>query len=490
MGNKKAKKYKKQPREENEYPEIKLSDLEKGFHHEIIRLFSDISKPFNNGKGEKEKVILDILAPYNAVYEEKIGIRIPSIKETPDIVVVSHIDLISTFNKGFAKDKIYSLGRTPDKGDIIIGALDNTITNAVVMLSLIKLREEGLAQNVEFLFTEGEEIDLLGMKAYLKKYGNKPFFINLDVTNDNQDKHISLEYDEPSWKISKQIKKLSKNNDFTVGFTKERVGDDTDAVLEAKGKGFSYCLPTWKTIHSYKNYTLIKNLVPYYEGLNSLLTELDVSDCSYDMVYSSFKKALKCKKKKEFEALEVIAKKEYDETRKSYSGYGKGNYYGGYTSHTGYHGRLPDYSTHSKSKGDPWQKNFDVVDNIPDSSGRLFFDYRDGALTEEEMLIQLSKDYSLNEDNVDDDFKGDFGDLELREKYKYIVSALADYDIEINPEGEKFFKENLETRSQWSIDDLSYAIGSIDISCKIIEALDDYYIIKEVDKDSGVYFFA
>lgn len=472
-----GKKYKKQKidKNEKELPEVLFESLEDGFHKNIIQVFKDISKPFDNGKGEKEKVILDLLKPFNAVYEEDIGIIVPSTKETK-VVVVSHIDLISTFNKGFAKDKVFSLA-VDDKGIIISGALDNTITNAVVILALLRLKEEGKGEHIEFLFTEGEEIDLLGMKAYLKKYSNKPFFLNLDVTNDNQDKNVSLEYDKPSWKLSRQIKKLFKKEDISIGFTKERVGDDTDAVLAANGSGFSYCLPTFKTIHSYKNYTYVSNLEPYYRGLYAMLSELTFEEFDYDMKYSSFKKALKCKKKSEFEELETKAKKEYEDSRKHYS---TPSYY------KNYHGRMPDYSTHNKHNYDPWQREFEVLDNIPDSpGGRIFYDYSDGALTEEEMLIQLAKDYE-----VDDTEKRDFANLEYVEKYKYIVAALADYDIIVTPKLEKFMKENLYAHRQWTIDDLAYSIDSIDTACKVIEALDDYYIVKEIDSNSGVFMFS
>lgn len=463
-------------KKEESLEELSFDDLKDGFHKDIIYFFELISKPFDDGKGEKEKIMLDILKDHGAFYEEKIGIRVPAKTEKPDIVVVSHMDLISSFNRGFQKGRVYSLAKIKNK-EVIIGALDNTITNAVVLLSLLELREKGLAQNVEFLFTEGEEIDLLGMKSYLKKYGNEPFFINLDVTNDNQDFHASIEYDQPNWSICRQI---SKAKSFTFGFTKDRVCDDMDAVIDAKGKGFSYCLPTWKTIHSYKNYTLIDNLVPYFEGLKFLISSLDVSDRDCDFKYISIKKALECNSKDKLEKKDKKAKKKQDKRRPSYSNY---------------HGRTHSYSYSSSASWDKTnyhrvsENDFEIhedyaVDNF--GQGRIFYDYGDDVLTESQMLKRFAGHY----DDIDSEDLGlissnDIYDLE--EVIKTAIVSAEDYEVEVDEYLRTFISEKVMSRRQWTIDDLAGKLSSIEKASILIEAWDDYYVLDKIEP--GVYQF-
>lgn len=232
---------------------------------DILTLFENLCLPFNEGKGFKEAVILKAfqMAEIQADYHKGIGIIVPA-KEEREIVVSSHIDLIPLFNKGFQKGREpYSLN-----GKIVQGALDNTMTNAVALILALK----EVSPNVEYVFTEGEEIGLLGMAKYIKQnFDEKVFYINLDVTNEAWGKEASVEYDRPSFEVCQQLK--SKN----WGFTTNRECDDFDIVARTKGNGFSYCLPTEGYIHSFKNQAKLKTLVPYYNGLKWLLTELDLS---------------------------------------------------------------------------------------------------------------------------------------------------------------------------------------------------------------------
>ena len=229
---------------------------------DILTVFKNISYTFNEGLGIKEAIILKCLelTDIPANYRENIGIVVPALKDRK-IVVSSHIDLIPSFNKGFEKGREpYSLEK---EGKIVQGALDNTITNAVALI--LALKKE--SPNVEYVFTEGEEIGLLGMAEYIKQeFDEKVFYINLDVTNEAWGKNASIEYDRPSFEICQQLK------DKNFGFTTHRECDDFDIVVRAKGNGFSYCLPTRGYIHSWKNEAKTKTLLPYMQGLEELFS--------------------------------------------------------------------------------------------------------------------------------------------------------------------------------------------------------------------------
>lgn len=457
---KKGKKYKKQERTEEEILELSFENLSDGFHKEIISLFHHISAPFDDGKGEKEKRMMKLLTPYGAVYEEDLGIRVPAI-EKAEFVVVSHMDLIPSFNKGFKEGKVYSLGILNEK-EIISGALDNTFTNSVVMHAIFSLREKGLAKNVEFIFTEAEETTSMGMKTYLKKYGNKPFFINLDVTNDGQGSHMSIEYDEPNWSICRQI-----NNKFNAAFTTDRVGDDMDAIIDAKGKGYSYCIPTWKTIHSYKNYTLIENIVPYFEGLLWMITEMDISNVEHDFTYLSMKKALTIETQEKLLKKEEKAKKK----RKTNSWYGNKGYYGSTT------------SIYNKSiwDDDESMNDFEVVEKF--APGQAYFDYGSGLMSESEYLEQFEGNYDSLELVSHDDISN------LEEVVNVALESLRELNITSTPEIEKFINQKVWSQDQFVIEDLIKETDlSLEEAMNLIELLDDYYCLEIIEP--GVYQFS
>lgn len=379
--------------------EIGLKSIKNKTVEELIVLFGDLCLPFDEGEGEKEKKFLELLKDYNASYEKDIGIVVPSLKETKR-VVVSHMDLINPFNRGFKKGKTYKIGLNNAGEHILMGALDNTFTNAIVMKALIELRDQGLAQDTTFVFTEREEIDFGGMRGYLKKYGNKPLFINLDVTSDNRKYHTSMEFDEPNWDICKQIDKQSKV--FTSGFTTDREGDDTDAVIRSGGQGFSYCIPTWKTIHSYSNYTLVENILPYYEGMLFLIAGLNLDKgIEHNIKEFSISKALKFKKYNEFAKAEKKAikkekkrrDKERAEREKAWdnraSGYSyKDRYYNG------------DISRNTME-----ESLVNKFDEISEMSG-TYFDFGKNGLQTEESFLNSITDNALLDDNAFSELTG------------------------------------------------------------------------------------
>lgn len=245
----------------------------------IIDTFEKIAKPFNKGFGEKEQTFVDIIKEElpDAKFQYVEGQGLIVYEEEPfQKVFVSHLDLVYPFMKGFADGKTHTL--TEDR---MYGGLDNTITNACLLLAMIELRKSGKAKNVRFLFTEGEESGLTGMRNYmvLTEGSRDVFYVNLDVTNDNWESNASIEFDKPNRSICHQIFK----NIPDVGFTTYRFTDDNSAILGCGGQGLSYCIPTEEYCHTYNSNLLIKTLEPYYNGLIYLIDELDVTDMEHDI---------------------------------------------------------------------------------------------------------------------------------------------------------------------------------------------------------------
>jgi len=249
---------------------------------EVINIFEKISLPFN-GANYKRQLFEKIfeLAEVEGEWRDDIGYVIFSKKRTKR-TVVSHIDLISPFNRGFAKGKVYTI-----EDGKLIGALDNTFTNAVVINSILN----GQSDDTTYLFTLDEETTQYAIRDYMKLFGNEQFIINLDITNEGMKNNMAIEYDEPSWEICKQV---SENMDSPF-FTMDRECDDMDEVMKANGFGFSYCVPSGKGIHSYNNYTYIDKIKPYMDGLEFLIYNLDLSSYKQNIKHISIKKALKCK---------------------------------------------------------------------------------------------------------------------------------------------------------------------------------------------------
>lgn len=195
-------------------------------------------------------------------------------------IIVSHFDLVFPFERGFAEGKTIFVepvfaGEESDE-NVIYGALDNTITNAVL---LNEITENGLPEDVALLFTDDEESGMWGMRNFMKIINEagkleEMFFINLDVTNDNWEYMTSIEYDNPNSVISRQIDEA----DFPAGFTRDRIADDLSAVVGFGGDGFSYCLPTREYCHTYHSNTTVGHLKEYVRGLNYLIHQLDATE--------------------------------------------------------------------------------------------------------------------------------------------------------------------------------------------------------------------
>lgn len=208
----------------------------------------------------KQQMILDLLVDFNPEYIEGMGIIIRGGNK----VIVSHFDLVSPFERGFEEGRTIIVTETE-----VIGALDNTITNAILINNIL---EFGIPEDTTILFTDFEETGLRGMAAFMKSRNDIEdlFFINLDVTDDNWDFNCSIEYDHPNIAICKEI-----NNGIGIeaGFTDQRFTDDLSAVIYNGGDGFSYCLPTKEYCHTYKSNTTVEKTTEYAKGLHYLVQD-------------------------------------------------------------------------------------------------------------------------------------------------------------------------------------------------------------------------
>jgi hypothetical protein len=247
---------------------------------EILELFELIAKPFKDREGgPKLDIIQEYLKDLNikSEYEPGIGLIINK-KENPEITVVSHMDLINKFQKGFENGTTFTI----EEG-YIKGALDNTLTNAVALVVFKDILNENPDKNIELFLSEGEEVGLIGISNYLEKYNKKSkntFFINLDVTNDSWGYDISIEYDKPDFLTVKNIQE--KLNELNINIQGQRFCDDTDAINSKNCKGFSFCIPTLKTIHSYKNKAKQSSIYPYYKGLKILTNSMNINHEEYN----------------------------------------------------------------------------------------------------------------------------------------------------------------------------------------------------------------
>lgn len=459
--------------------EIIITASESFTSENIISVFENIALPFYDGNGLKEALMIKVfdLSGIEADYQTGIGIVVPA-KGKRKKVITSHIDLIPSFNKGFNKDRICEVNY--EEG-VVAGALDNTMTNAVALMACLKLHKEGKTDDVEFVFTEGEEIGLNGMKAYMRKNPSlEPFFINMDVTNDNWKSNVSIEYDYPAYKICTQISEGIPN----AGMTDERWCDDFDVIADRKGAGFSYCLPTKETIHSYKNYTLISKLVPYLNGLVWLINELDTKKREHDIEYLSIPKAMKCESYKKFKKKEEKAKTKYLEKEKKK--------------------RTSSTSSWSRDWTDSsWSGRTTTISNDIDgisTGGQRFFDFG-GLKSEEEMeeeaRLRESGYYPQGFDEADptamlDDYFDEnewIGEIDVRNLEHVVsdaVTTLEHNGVKVDRFLGKFIHEHTYAQDQWTLDDLADFIADIEKAKEITFILEDNFLVENIE--SGAVF--
>lgn len=220
--------------------------------------------------------------------------------EEVDLIVVSHIDMISKFNKKEVLDKFKDDFSKLDKlEDEISGPLDNTITNAT-LLALLALRVKNLSddcKDIMVIFSIGEEDK--AERGFKEKNGTEKFmdkfvnhlkddvkFINLDVTAmeyhdyKNDEKIVAfIEYDDTFVKNKLENHKYSKldifenldigENIMFCDYGEDGTSDDLEEiVLYEDVFGFTLGLNTYGTIHSLKNRTTVRNIDSYFNQLN------------------------------------------------------------------------------------------------------------------------------------------------------------------------------------------------------------------------------
>lgn len=219
--------------------------------------------------------------------------------EEVDLIVVSHIDMISKFNKKEVLDKFKDDFSKLDKlEDTISGPLDNTITNAT-LLALLASRVENLGddcKDIMVIFSIGEERksergfkEPKGIKNFMEKFSghlkDDVKFINLDVTAmeyhdyKNDEKIVAfIEYDDTFVKNKLENHKYSKLDIFenldideNIMFCEYEDGtsDDLEEIAAYEEMfGFTLGLNTYGTIHSLKNRTTVRNIDSYFNQLN------------------------------------------------------------------------------------------------------------------------------------------------------------------------------------------------------------------------------
>ena len=202
--------------------ELVINEASNNNKDSVINIFEAISLPFS-GENYKKQLFIKIfnMANIESVWDNDLGFIIHSENRT-EKTVVSHMDLIPSFNKGFKNNKVYKI-----EDDKLVGALDNTFTNAVVINSILNKQNK----ETSYLFTLDEETSQHAIRDYMKRFGTEQFIINLDVTNEGMKHNVAIEYDEPCYHICKQI----DNNMKKAFFTTDRVCDDLDEVIKADG---------------------------------------------------------------------------------------------------------------------------------------------------------------------------------------------------------------------------------------------------------------
>ena len=248
----------------------------------ILRLYNRVALPYRTGviRAKADAIVRIAEACGRAArYDPDVGVVVEA-TSSPRAAVVCHMDLCEEFYAGFWTGRTLRL-----EGDRLEGALDNTLPNAV----LLHLLESGrMPDDVTLVFTNDEERGSAAAYRFARASGLKAF-LNLDVTARFKKLDASVEYDAPCAEVLSEVWGLLGTD--RVGYTPHRDPDDMDALLRAGGNGFSFCLPTKKEIHSYRNRTTVGQVLGYSELLGRLLDNLPDLSRPRDLVTFSEKAA-------------------------------------------------------------------------------------------------------------------------------------------------------------------------------------------------------
>jgi len=256
---------------------------------DIVALFSRLNLPYvDRDGGQKLPQMLKELetVTYTKTFTPGLGLVVNK-QENPRMVIMSHMDLVTPFNRGFENKRSYELYEKT-----LTGALDNTITNTMLILLIRELESLGI-HDIEYVFSEGEESGLWGCTEYMKQnkdHAENALFINLDVTHDGFGTCGSIEFDSPLKSELKDICAALVPLHKSYHIQNVRDFDDMNAILRYGGKGFGYCLPTEGNMHSFANSCDFFKLYDYYTGLFAFATTMSLSDSQQEIDSEKFHK--------------------------------------------------------------------------------------------------------------------------------------------------------------------------------------------------------
>lgn len=272
------------------------------------------------------KVLLDEVG-FDTIIDKNYGVLVSNFKEKniedklkdTSLIVISHIDNIKKSNKTEVQEKLpkqlLDIKGYEEHDKEITGALDNTITNAI-LLSIMEMRKVNFSDDcsdVMFFFSIGEENEnergfdeTNGVAKFMKKFHqdilkNSIKVINLDVTAQEyheykNDKNIPLfiEYDKTL--KDEKLRVLEKYSPLAslmlydeltddIGFCdygEDGTGDNLEDVTKYNIWGVTIALNTYEEIHSKKNYTYMKHIDKYFNFLhNFMLSFRDMREENY-----------------------------------------------------------------------------------------------------------------------------------------------------------------------------------------------------------------
>jgi len=270
----------------------------------IIEIFKIIAQPHDRryiqlGDSEKVQAITSFLSTLGMkhIVSERHGILVgnPFRAET---IIMSHMDTISKFNNIFRGEK-----KLKEKDYLVVGPLDNTITNAILLYLIEK--DPGMFKNTMVVFTIGEEPSF--ECGFYEQCGAHNLFedfkshithdtrvINLDVTANGYhgmydsshgsisvakefvaDDHTSfLEYMQISSKFMEATLRLA-GRDVQLVHYDHGTCDDLMSVPDYFRDKFSFCLPIencyHSVIHSPNTFTTKRKLSGYTNHLELLI---------------------------------------------------------------------------------------------------------------------------------------------------------------------------------------------------------------------------
>lgn len=233
-----------------------------------------------------------------------------------NLLVVSHIDNIKEFNTIGVQEKspkqLLSIKGYEEHDNTITGALDNTMTNAI-LLSIMQMRQVNFGDDcndVMFFFSIGEEDadergfdESNGVSKFMAMFHknileNNIKVINLDVTSQEYHEYkndtktpLFIEYDN-TLKDEKlrALEKYSPLASFMMydellddiqfcDYGEDGTGDDLEDITKYDIWGVTIALNTYGEIHSKKNFTYMKHIDKYFNFLHNLILSLrDISN--------------------------------------------------------------------------------------------------------------------------------------------------------------------------------------------------------------------